>query len=78
MAILEQRLVQRAQDEAAIIKARMNQAQDEISHWREFDYLIVNDDFTVAEQQLGSIVRAKRCETAIQAINHEDLLSKFQ
>lgn len=77
LKVLEQRLVQRAQDDLETIKARMDQARQEISHWKEFDYLIVNDDFVVALQQLESIIRAKRCEIENQALQHQELLSKL-
>jgi len=77
LGVLEQRLVQRAQDDDATIKARMDQARNEISHLQEFDYLIINDDFIVALQQLESIIRAKRCETKRQSANHRALLAKL-
>jgi guanylate kinase len=58
--ILEQRLRNRAQDSETIIRRRMRDAVTEMSHYREFDYLIVNDDFERASQQLKSIVVANR------------------
>lgn len=60
LQILEQRLRNRAQDSEAVIQRRMRDAVTEMSHYREFDYLIVNDDFERALQQLNSIIFANR------------------
>ena len=47
---LEERLKARAQDSADVVARRMAKAADEMSHWREYDYIIVNDDFEVSVQ----------------------------
>lgn len=57
---LQQRLTTRAQDSAEIVAARMAKASDEMSHWPEYDYVIVNDDVNVAHQQLRAILTAER------------------
>lgn len=57
---LEHRLTYRSQDDARVIQERMIKAQDEISHFSEFDYLIVNDEFDKAALELKSIVIANR------------------
>lgn len=57
---LRKRLVQRGQDSGAVIEHRMSQAINEISHYPEFDYLIVNDDFETALHDLESIIITHR------------------
>lgn len=72
---LIQRLKSRGRDELDVIKARMQQAQAEISHFKEFDYLIINDDFQQALDELKSIVQANRLKLAIQREKYAKLLS---
>ena len=57
---LEKRLKTRAQDSDEVVAKRMAKANDEISHWAEYDYIIVNDDLEKAEQDLFTILRAER------------------
>ena len=57
---LEQRLLSRAQDSAGVVAARMSQAADEISHYREYDYILVNRDIDVAVSQVKAILQAER------------------
>jgi guanylate kinase len=59
-AELERRLSERAQDTAEVVAARMAQADNEISRWSEYDYVIINDDVAQAEAQLKAIVAAER------------------
>lgn len=63
---LEQRLRGRGQDDDFVISRRMRDAENEISHYIEFDYLIVNDDFDIALSQLVTIISARRHSMAIQ------------
>lgn len=58
--ILKQRLQNRGQDDEETIARRMRDAVTEMSHYPEFDYLIVNDDFGLALSQLKTIVTANR------------------
>jgi guanylate kinase len=60
--ILRQRLQNRGQDNEEIIVRRMRDAVTEMSHYPEFDYLIVNDDFNLALNQLKSIIIANRLQ----------------
>jgi len=60
IAELESRLRSRAQDSDEVIAGRMLKSRDEISHWAEYDYVLVNTDVDVAEQQMISIVSAER------------------
>jgi len=64
---LTQRLQGRGQDDAETIVRRMRDAISEMSHYGEYDYLIVNDDFETALEQMRSIVVASRLKTARQA-----------
>lgn len=57
---LERRLKMRAQDSDEVVAKRMAQANNEISHWPEYDYVIINDDLEKAEQQISLILRAER------------------
>jgi guanylate kinase len=57
-ALLE-RLTKRGQDDAEVIARRMSAAVDEMSHCREFDYLVVNDDFEAALADIKAIVRGE-------------------
>lgn len=73
--ILRQRLMNRQQDEQAIIADRMQRARDELSHYAEFDYLIVNDEFAKAADDLRSIVVAHRLHIRSQGERQRQLLS---
>jgi guanylate kinase len=55
----------------------MNQAVDEISHYPESDYLVVNDKFDTALNQLEHIVQAQRLRVAAQLIRQSDLLTEL-
>jgi len=61
---LERRLKTRAQDSDAIVAARMAKAADEISHWPEYDYVIVNDDLASTLAKVKSILDAERSRRA--------------
>jgi guanylate kinase len=75
--ILKQRLQNRAQDNEAIIERRMRDAVTEMSHYPEFDYLIVNDDFKLALDQLKSIIIANRLLQTTQQVVLEPLLQNL-
>ncbi len=60
MAELERRLHQRALDDRAVIKERMAKAGDELSHWPEYDYVIMNSDIDRAFSDLCAILAAER------------------
>lgn len=72
---LKQRLTNRQQDNHDVISDRMKKAQDELSHYPEFDYLIVNDDFEHAAMELGAIVIANRLRVQRQVNKQSKLLS---
>lgn len=57
---LERRLHARAQDSAEVVAGRMAKAADEMSHWAEYDYIIVNQDVTQSAAQVRAILDAER------------------
>ena len=72
---LERRLSSRGTDEHAVIARRMRDAVSEMSHYDEYDYLVVNDDFTTALQELQSLVISHRLTLATMQQRHAPLLS---
>jgi len=60
MKLLEDRLRKRGQDSEDVINSRMARAEAEVSHWEEYDYVIVNEDFSGALEELEEILRAER------------------
>ncbi|MFN0314476.1 MAG: guanylate kinase [Burkholderiales bacterium] len=72
---LRERLTNRRQDSAAVIERRLAAARDEISHVSEFDYVIINQRFEDAVEDLHSIVRAQRLRAARQLALHGALIN---
>ena len=68
LEILRQRLEARGQDSQEVIQRRMRDAQAEISHWNEFDHLVINDDFDKALSDLHSIIRTGK---PVRQVNDE-------
>jgi guanylate kinase len=77
ISALEHRLRGRAQDSAEVIARRVAAARGEIAHVPEFDYVIINDDFDRAAQDLVSIVRAERLRLPRQLARHTDLIDRI-
>jgi len=75
---LEKRLRGRAQDAPEVIARRVAAARGEISHVGEFDYVIINDEFNRAAQDLISIIRAERLRLPRQLSRHSDLIDKLK
>jgi guanylate kinase len=75
---LEERLRGRAQDSPEVIARRVAAARDEIAHVSEFDYVIINDDFSRACLDLQSIVRAERLRGARQLLRRSDLVNRLE
>lgn len=65
---LRQRLNGRGQDSDEVIERRMRDARNEMSHYAEYDYLIVNDLFDQALEQLRAVVTAERLRESLQAV----------
>src|SRR5436305_1477536 len=59
-ADLEKRLHTRAQDSDAVIRGRMSRASHELSHWAEYDYIVINQDVQDAFAEVQSILKAER------------------
>ncbi|MBG9992468.1 MULTISPECIES: guanylate kinase [unclassified Pseudoalteromonas] len=74
---LEQRLNNRGQDSAEVIASRMAKAQSETSHYNEYDYVIVNDDFESALADIKMIVMAQRLTLKAQEDRHQVLLNSL-
>ncbi|WP_462146148.1 guanylate kinase [Pseudoalteromonas gelatinilytica] len=74
---LESRLNNRGQDSAEVIAGRMAKAQSETSHYNEYDYVVVNDDFDTALAEIETIVMAKRLSLQSQAVRHQALLDNL-
>jgi len=74
---LHRRLQNRGQDSEDVIKNRMIKATAEISHYNEYDYLIINDDFDISLQDLKTIIRAERLHLDRQQQRHDALITKL-
>lgn len=71
------RLQQRGQDHDAVIARRIAEATQEMTHYAEFDYLIVNEEFAVARAELLAIVTAERLRSYRQSDRHGALLARL-
>jgi len=60
IAELERRLTSRGQDSAETVERRMSQARSEISHWPEYDYVLINENLDQCEAELDQIIAAER------------------
>ena len=74
---LERRLRSRAQDSEETILRRLADSRGDISHAHEFDYIIINQDFDRAVDDLLAITRAQRLRRAAQLVRHEALLGSL-
>jgi len=74
---LEARLTKRGQDTPQVISRRLLAAGGEMSHASECQYVIINQEFSVALQQLSEIVAATRLRYATQAERHTELFSQL-
>ena len=75
---LRGRLTKRAQDSEAVIAARLAAARSEVAHVHEFDYVIINDVFDDAVEDLISIVRSTRLRLATQLDRNQDLINSLK
>jgi guanylate kinase len=73
-AALEERLSARGQDDPATIARRMADAISEMSHYAEYDYLVINDDFQTALGELRAIIAASRLHTSRQSARQQRLI----
>ena len=77
VAVLEERLRNRGQDDEATIRGRMQKAKSEMSHFHEYDYLLVNDNFETAVQELLHVIGAERLRLARQQTRHRALIDQL-
>ena len=77
LASLKERLEKRGQDTAEVIVSRLNAAREEMRHCTEFDYVIMNQDFARAVDDLCAIVRAARLTAPRQSVRHAHLLQRL-
>ncbi|SIS87113.1 guanylate kinase [Neptunomonas antarctica] len=72
---LRKRLTGRGQDADDVIDLRMSQAASEMRHYAEFDYVVINDDFSVALAQLQAVLTAQKLKLLNQRTRYADLLN---
>ena len=77
LASLEERLVRRGQDDQLTIARRLMTAREEMRHCGDFDYVIINQDFASAVDDLSAIVRTSRLRSAVQAVRYRTLLAQL-
>ncbi len=77
LASLEERLVRRGQDDEGTIARRLKAAREEMRHCEEFDYVIINQDFASAVDDLAAIVRVARLRSERQRVRHRALLTQL-
>ncbi len=73
-AALEDRLRDRGQDDDAVIARRMQDAVSEMSHYGEYDYLIINDVFAAARDELAAVIQCRQLRLPVQRQRHAALL----
>ena len=78
LAVLEERLRARGQDSMDVIASRLKAAREEMSHVQEFDYVIINEEFGQAVQELTCIVRAQRLKLKAQLERNHDLINRLK
>lgn len=77
LAELESRLIGRGQDKAEVIAERMAKAVSEISHYNEYDYVIINDDFEQALADLQAILRTEKLTLSHQLMENQGLITEL-
>src|SRR5688572_13198757 len=76
-AELERRLRSRAQDKPDVIERRLRDSREDMDHFDEFDYVVVNDEFERALDDLATIVRAQRLRCVVQGEALCELVAKL-
>lgn len=77
IAALQARLTDRGQDAAEVIAKRVAAAREDMGHFGEFDYVIINDDFALAAADLQAIVKASRLQLANQVQRNGALIANL-
>jgi guanylate kinase len=75
--VLQSRLVHRSLDTETVVEQRLKRACSEISHYKEYDYLIVNEDLGSAIRELESIIVSARCRTAVRVESVKSIIATF-
>jgi len=78
LEVLTERLKGRGTDSAEVIARRLAAARDDIGHVEEFEYVIINDDFNTALQELQAVIRAQRLTAARQLQRHAGIIGKMK
>jgi guanylate kinase len=76
--VLESRLRERGQDTEEVVARRLAAARHEIAHVSEYEYVIINEDFNRAAQDLRSIIRAERLKLARQLARNLNLFNRYK
>lgn len=71
---LETRMRNRGQDSEEVIRQRLANAREEMSHYKEFDYVVVNEHFDAAVSELRAIFQAQRLKCDVQQQRHAELI----
>jgi guanylate kinase len=74
---LRKRLEERGQDSLPIIQKRLEMARDEIQHYREFDYIVINDELSKAAEELKSVLLSQRCRREVREKEIMPILLSF-
>ena len=74
---LDRRLYRRAQDSTGVVAARMAKAPDEMSHWAEYDFIVINQDVEISVSQIQAILAAERLRRQRQ-IGLSELVKRLQ
>ncbi len=74
---LRERLVSRQHDDTETIERRMDAAHEEMSHYKEFDYIVINDDFDTALAEIKTIITATNLGSCRQSAFYDEFVSKI-
>jgi guanylate kinase len=75
--VLRERLLRRSLDDGRVIEQRLRIARDEIRHYTEYDYLIINEDLDRSELELESIILGERCRMTVRVESAKSILATF-
>ena len=78
LEVLTERLTGRGTDAADVVARRLAAAREDIGHVEEFDYVIINDDFNTALQELLAVIRAQRLKAQPQLLRHAAMIAKMK
>ena len=76
-ATLHQRLLDRQNDDTETIERRMQAAREEISHYKEFDYIVINDDFQQAMSEIRAIITATNLGSCRQSAHYDEFVDQI-